>query len=152
MSKPVIVIRKLEDSPDWFDRRLTLAYLDTDYRVFSAPFPPVRIGVENPEMDRWLEEKGCRSFVFITAWNPRSKPLSLRRNRWRNKQLETDLKTTAAFVLAGLGAGRDPAWPPEESFLAADLPAETAVGLGRKYGQNALVYREKGQTPELWWL
>ncbi|MCB0577589.1 MAG: DUF3293 domain-containing protein, partial [Saprospiraceae bacterium] len=43
-------------------------------------------------------------------------------------------------------------WPAEESFWAFGIDAARAVALGRRYGQNALVWWEPGATPALWWL
>ena len=152
MSKPVAVIRKVEDSPDWLDRRLVEAYLRTSYQIKSKPFPPIRIGVTNPLLEGWLDEHHFKSYAFITAWNPFSKLLHLPENQRRNKDLETELKNTACFILPGFGIGEDDNWPPEESFFAPGIAAEDAIRLGRKYGQNAIVCWEKGGLPELWWL
>lgn len=152
MSKPIAIIRKVEDSPDWLDQRLVEAYYHTSYQVSAMPFPAIRIGRLDPLLADWLEERHFQSFVFITAWNPFSRLRSLRENKRRNNQLRADLSTLARAVHSGVGIGDNNDWPPEESFWALDIDAEEAVRLGRKYGQNALVWWEKGGLPELWWL
>lgn len=152
MLNAIAVIRKVEDSPDSLDRRLVAAYLQTDYMVHSLPFGAIRIGEENAMLERWLEEHGVATFAFITAWNPGSNPLSPAENRRRNRQLETALKKVCRQVWPGLGAGSDPAWPPEESFWALGISAENSVRLARQFGQNAVVWWEKGGVAELWWV
>ena len=53
MSKPVAVIRKLEDSPEWLDRWLVEAYLRTSYTIALSPDPPVRVGETTPPLEAW---------------------------------------------------------------------------------------------------
>lgn len=152
MLKPVAVIRKVEDSPDYIDRRLVEAYLHTSYAVLPAPFPPVHIGVLHPVLESWLDERNIKTFAFITAWNPFSQVSTLSENHANNKDLEADLLQAARCILPGLGSDADGNWPPEESFLALDIAADSAIRLGRKYRQNAIVWWEKGKAPALWWL
>lgn len=152
MSKPVAVIRKVEDSPDWLDRRLAEAYLRTFYTVLFADFPPVRVGEVNRSFEAWLSEHHFKTCVFITAWNPASRMLSKTENLLRNNNLKTDLIKTSRQVLPALHLAGAGDWPPEESFWAGDISAENAILLGRKYGQNAIVWWEKDGMPELWWL
>lgn len=105
-----------------------------------------------PALSDWLIAENIRTYAFITASNPRSKLLSEQENVLRNRTLERDLKKVSRFVFPGLGIGSDGNWPAEESFWALDISPENAVALGRKYGQNALVWWEEGGLPELWWL
>lgn len=152
MSKPIAVIRKVEDSPDWLDRRLAEAYLRTFYTVLFLDFPPVHVGEVNRSFEKWLDEQRVRTYAFITAWNPASRMLSKAENLLRNNNLQTDLIRTSRQVLPALHLAAAGDWPPEESFWTSDISAENAVLLGRKYGQNAIVWWEKGGVPELWWL
>ena len=152
MLKAVAIIRKVEDSPDWLDRRLVEAYLHTDYAVLPAPFEVIRIGQKNLLLEKWLTEQGFESYIFITAWNPGSNRLSKRQNQSRNKQLALELKKWSRLVLPGSGIGHDRNWPPEESFWALDVSPQAAADLGRQFGQNAIVWGKKDAAPELWWL
>jgi hypothetical protein len=151
MSKPVAKIGKVEDSPDWLDRRLVEAYLRTTYRAVS-PFFEIKIGVKNAAFEKWLEERGFKTYAFITAWNPRSKMLSEAENRLKNKDLEADLKKVTRLVAPALNVPAASDWPPEESFLALGISPEDVIELGKKFTQNAVVWWEKGGVPELWWL
>jgi hypothetical protein len=152
MSKPVAVIRKVEDSPDWLDEWLVEAYLRTSYAVMFMDFPPIRVGEANPVLEKWLDEKKIKTYAFITAWNPGSVLLSYEENEERLDQLKDELNEICPRVLGGLGVGDSGEWPGEMSCLALDITAGDAVRLGRKYGQNAIVWWEKGGFPELWWL
>ena len=151
MLKPVAVIRKVEDSPDWIDRGLVTAYLRTDYTVLSVPFPPIRVGVANALFENWLHQRDFSTCAFITARNPCSITTPLAENQRKNKELETDLQQAARCVLPGLGIGSDNKWPPEESFCAGHIRAADVVRLCLKYRQNAIVWWEKGELPALWW-
>lgn len=151
MSKPVVQITTLEDSPPWIDRRLVDAYLRTTYRA-PEPGLELRVGVRNPALQAWLEQWDAPNFAVLTAWNPRSEPLSTIENAARNARLEIDLRRAARIVLPALGIGDRGDWPPEDSFFAAGLAPDTAAALGLEFGQNALVFGEKGRAPVLWWL
>lgn len=99
-----------------------------------------------------MEDNGCSTCAFITAWNPASKLLSHAENEQKNRMLEADLAPATNLVLPGTGLGDDGSWPGEKSFLACGITAAEAVRLGIKYGQNAIVWCEKGELPALWWL
>ncbi len=152
MSKPVAVIRTLEDSPVWLDRRLVEAYLQTSYAVMLMALPPIRIGEANPAIEQWLEEQQYSTYAFITAWNPGSVLLSYDENMDRLDQLDDELKEVCPRVYWGMGVGDSGEWAGEVSCLALGISAEDAVRLGKKYEQNAIVWWEKGGVPELWWL
>jgi hypothetical protein len=49
------------------------------------------------------------------------------------------------------GEGRDPdrKWTPERSVLVAGIPRADAEAAGRAFGQNAIVFVERGKAPEL---
>jgi hypothetical protein len=49
----------------------------------------------------------------------------------------------------GEGQGEDPSWLAEASFLVLGLGREEASDLGRKYGQNAIVWVGSDGVPEL---
>jgi hypothetical protein len=49
------------------------------------------------------------------------------------------------------GEGRDPQgrWTPERSALVVGIPRQDAEAVGRAFGQNAIVFVERGRAPEL---
>lgn len=156
MSKPIIVIRKLEDSPEWLDRRLVTAYIHTIYstsHVRGGMTLRLYPGQSLPQqLEDFLEEQNCNTCAIITAWNPGSVTQTVSQNTRNNRKLEADLRKVSALVLPGSNIDPDNRWPSEESFFAFGIFAENAVQLGRKYGQNAIVWLEKSRQPELWWL
>ena len=50
---------------------------------------------------------------------------------------------------SGRGIPDDSAWEPEESMLAIGVSREEALSLGRRFGQNAVVWGERGGGAEL---
>ena len=100
---------------------LLAAYLATGYRL-TLPGPDgatlaLRVGRRHPGLDRWLvrHHPGVNDWTWLTAVNPRSRPLG----RAANLQRLTDL--VAALAAAGFdccpGLARDPTgrWPDEAS-------------------------------------
>ncbi|MCB9356309.1 MAG: DUF3293 domain-containing protein [Lewinellaceae bacterium] len=151
MSKPVIVIRKVEDSPDWVDRELLTAYIRTEYRGENDAV--LHIGCALPPMLlRRLSNNRIRTLAVLTAWNPASVLLPEKENRLRTRALKEDLSLVCTTFWRGFNVDPGGRWPAEESFWAFGIDAARAVALGRRYGQNALVWWEPGATPALWWL
>ena len=153
MSKPVAVLKRLEDSPRTLDRRLVAAYLRSIYRLLEPPFD-IRIGASLPlGLKQWLDDRGFRTFAFLTAENPASRILPEAENAIRQESLRTNLLPllpNAPYPAVHLS--ENGAWPEEKSWWAPGLSAEQAVDLGRQYGQNALVFWRQGGDVELWWL
>lgn len=150
MLKPVAIIKTLEDSPIWLDRRLITAYLNTAYRIFDLLVLQFFISKTGVGEAAWLEKSGFQNFAYISACNPHSNLLDDAENRRRTEQLASDLSGRLYFA----GEGADPAgdWPPEPSFLIPDIEPQQALLLGIKYEQNAILYWRRGGVPELWWL
>ena len=153
MLKPVVVITCLEDSPPNVDRRLLEAYLRTIYQVREPPEFSFLVGRAPSETaSRWLDQHRILSWAFLTAWNPRSAPLSDLENRERNKRLAREVDSGGWSFFPAWGIGPDKTWPAEESFWILNISADRAAHLGRLFEQNALVWWSKGKPVELWWL
>lgn len=144
----------MSDGPSSIGRRSDLleAYLGTTYRVVGEGGDDgigVRVGVPSAEIDALLARHGARSGVFITAWNPRSRPQPPQVNDWAHRRLEDELRRLGTVCLQHLGVGTDPAWEPEHGVLALDLPLADAVALAEAFGQNAVVVVATGQSARL---
>ena len=89
--------------------------------------------------------------AYITAWNPRSEPTSSARNEAAQRALASEVLERGWRLLYGEGVGADARWAPEPSLLVLGIAFEAACGLGRKYGQNAIVYARAagGAVPQL---
>ena len=128
---------------------LIAAYEKALYVVFGEPELVIHIGEPNPDLDELLEAEGAATAAYITAANPRGEAAS----RWKNEIANAALvetQTTAGYRCFE-GEGRDPhgRWRPERSALVVGISRADAEGVGRAFGQNAIVFVEKGRAPEL---
>ena len=131
---------------------LELAYWRTVYRAF-APGGAIdlRVGHRFPALDRLLAVTGCTRWAFLTAWNPRSRPLPAWRNAARSRRLARALQARGYRFLPGLGIPLEPGWRPEVSLLALGMPAARALRIARSFGQNAIVAGRRGGRAQLLW-
>ncbi len=151
MSKPVTVIRSIEDIAEPLDRRLVLAYLQTKYQVFSPSFD-LKIGQSHPAFDLFLEKTRAKTWAFISPENPGSKILPPTENNRRCDFFLEKIKNLHLPIFEGAGFGEKSDWPPERSFLILNISAASAVELAKDFGQNAIVFGEKNGLAKLWWV
>ncbi len=109
----------------------------------------LRVGAPSAALDRLLGAHGARTFAFLTAANPRSRPLAEELNRERNAQLLARLTAEARRCFAGVSGSPTGDWPEEASWLVLDLPEPEAVELARAFGQSALLVGELGAAVRL---
>jgi hypothetical protein len=133
-------------------KALEPAYRRTVYRAF-APGGPIdlRIGYRCRALDRLLAASGCTHWAFLTAWNPRSRPLPVWRNATRSRHLAQALHALGCRFLPGLGIPQEPGWQPEVSLLVLGMPAARALRIARGFGQNAVVAGRRGRQTQLLW-
>jgi len=127
---------------------LIAAYENADYVVFAEPELVLKIGEPSRRLDALLEEEGAASAAFVTAANPRSKLRSAAENAAALSTL--DQLVAAAGYPWRPGEGREPGggWV-EPSRLVIGIYRDNAQALERLFGQNAIVFVEKGRAPEL---
>jgi hypothetical protein len=125
------------------------AYEKALYVVFAIPQLELRIGEPNPDLDALLEADGAKTAAYITAANPRGEPRGKDENEAAALALHESL-TDSGYLCYG-GEGRDPQgrWKPEPSFLVPGISQVQAAAIGKKFGQNAIVFVEMGRPPEL---
>ena len=128
---------------------LLSAYEAADYVVFADPELVLRIGEPSPRLDALLEHEGATTAVYITAANPRGERRPAADNASAVSTL--DELVAAAGYPSYPGEGRDPdgRWEAEPSRLVIGIYRANAEALGRLFGQNAIVFVEKGAAPEL---
>lgn len=109
------------------------------------------IGRSNAELEVFMESKGYREAIYITAWNPFSQVLTATENASRNQELLKDVEQETLSFHIEKGIGKDPSgnWPGEESFLLVGLCKEIGHRLALKYEQNAFVYYPRNGVAEL---
>ena len=123
------------------------AYSSTIYQV-NEPLIQILIGQQCGPIDALLQQHNCITYAFITAWNPFSNLLSDAENENRNQLLYNEL--IGKFLLfQGQGIGQDPKWKPEESFLVLGIDECTAIEVGKKFEQNAIVFGTYREQPRL---
>lgn len=152
------------------------AYLRTRYRIFfacssaggrqhdgtrgardrvcrstSVQSIELQVGRRCATLDRLLHRLRVREWVFITAWNPHSRPLPNWRNRARQHALQRTLRRNVHVLYCGLGVPDDGLWQPEHSLFAGPVAAGRARRLGRQFSQNAVVIGRRGRVPALMW-
>lgn len=122
-------------------------YLDTTYSVFiSNKKCDIRIGKLLPPAIQEVINKEKFAAV-LTAWNPRSQPLSLVENKSRNIELNSKLKEYEVFD--ALGQGNDLEWLAEESFFIVGISKEQVEVFAIEYEQYAYVWLEANKEVSL---
>ena len=129
------------------DPALLDAYLRTTYWI-EAPrgWLRLRIGARDPALERLLAERGARSWAVITSDNPRSALLPPETNAQRRRILEAELPRGWLRSWAVGDAGD---WPPEIGCFVLGIGRAEAIAIGRRHGQNAIVFGLAGLAPEL---
>jgi len=133
-----------------FDPKLIEAYQSTAF-VVDGPNGEItlRIGKMSQEIDNLLSTHGAARCAFITAWNPRSIQLESEENSRRHAQLIERICQLGFFFFPGRGIDQNKNWTQEESVLVIGIERSLALDLGRKYGQNAIVFKEITRATEL---
>ena len=125
------------------------AYQNADYVVLTDPELVLRIGEPSPRLDALLEAEGATAAAYITAANPRGELKSDAENRSAGAALDELLARSGYPRYAGEGRDPENRRAAEPSVLAIGIYRANAVTLGRIFGQNAIVFVEKGKAPEL---
>lgn len=128
--------------------KLMEAYQAADYVVLAEPEFVLKIGEPSRRLDALLEQEGATTAAFLTAANPRSKPQSPAQNASALSALDQLVAAAGYPWRAGEGREPDGSWV-EPSRLVIGIYRENAKALGCLFGQNAIVFIEKGGPPEL---
>lgn len=128
---------------------LLAAYQGADYVILSKPELVLRIGEKSSRLDKLLEHSGATTAAFVTAANPNSEPRSAKENAPAVAALDSMVQ--AAGYPRHRAEGRDPAgrWPAEPGLLVIGIYLANAEAMGRLFGQNSIVFIEKGGAPTL---
>lgn len=109
------------------------------------------VGEPHPQLDRWLAAANAEEWAYLTACNPRSRPLTAEANALRMAALVVDLGVIGWPLVHGAGVPLEPGWTPEPSVLVLGLSRPVALELARRYEQHALVCGRRGGVAELVW-
>ena len=136
-------------NPGMLRPELIAAYRNAHYVVFGEPGLVLRIGEPNAELDALLEAEGAAGAAYVTATNPRGSVRPERDNRRAMEALQGSQFGPGTTVMPGEARDPDAAWPVEPSLLIVGIARAEAEALGRRFGQNAIVFIEKGRAPQL---
>ena len=129
-------------------KELIEAYEDADYVVFAEPEFVLKIGERSARLDALLQSEHSSTAAFVTAANPRSEKKSAAANAEALRLLDQLIAAAGYPWRAGEGREPDGGWV-EPSRLVMGIYRGNAEALGRLFGQNAIVFVEKGRAPEL---
>ena len=128
------------------------AYYATSYVIDDGTVKfAIHLGGATEPLQEFLRDRRVAKWAFLTAWNPLSQPLSATENESRQIELIKMLDEQNYPYLRGFGVGDDPAWEPEQSLFILDISRDDAIGLARRFEQNAILWGEIGGEPELVW-
>lgn len=128
------------------------AYEQTDYRIaWGGRSFVLKIGRASAELQGLYAQTGAASALFITAFNPEGALASDAANAQAHERLRGDLVALRVAHAQGEGVGTDADedWPAEKSFLALGIERSRAEELGRRYGQDAVVWADADGVPRL---
>lgn len=125
---------------------LAIAYAAAEYAVMlDGDTLPLRVGQPAADLEAyWPAER----YVFITAWNPASKPHSEAVNETADLRLVAHLDENrtprqAAWAECPSGDWREPGW------LVTGLDSARIDALAQAFGQVAVLAWERGQPVRL---
>lgn len=128
-------------------KELEKHYLSTKYSVFIEK-EQYDINLEQP-LPKFIQQLVHieKTAAILTAWNPRSQPLSESENYLRNNQLNLIIKDYSSFK--ALGQGEDISWPAEESFFIVGIKKTDIDKLAVEFEQYAYIWLESGKNVSL---
>ncbi len=132
---------------------LEAAYRATSYLVDGpAGRFAIRVGAVSPDADALAAAHHAHTWAFVTAYNPGSVAAPPEDNRARQDELDSAVTAAGFPYYHGEGKGDDDGWPPEPSLLILGVGEDDAAALGRRFGQAALVFGERGEAARLVWI
>jgi hypothetical protein len=135
------------EQPNESAYRTTTYYVDGPEGRFG-----IRVGKASSEADEAGDQFGTDTWAYVTAANPGSRRLTAQENVDRVGELQAVVQELGLPMYAGEGVGDKGDWPPEPSLLILGASRQVALDLGKRFGQAAVVYGEKGKPAELLWV
>ena len=129
---------------------LVEAYRETLYRVTlpSGGTADVRVGRPSPALDAALVEAGAAAWGFVTASNPAPRTLSRALNARRLRALWQRAGRGGRPVWPAVGLGHS-GGPSERGVVVLAVSEGDLIGLGRAFGQLAVVCGRLGEVARL---
>ena len=121
----------------------------TEYIVFTEPPFSLRVDQISESLKELYDAYGVVTAAYITASNPGSSQLSDDENTRRNRQLLHEIEMLNASYIPSIGNDPENSWPGEPSYLVLDIDRQSAILLGKKYRQNAILWCGRDAVPRL---
>ena len=127
-------------------RALIEAYESTTFRI-ELPDGEVALRPRSlcHELDQFLTKNGWQYAAVITAFNPKSIETTREQNDLANREMELRIVSGGYSFFPGAGAGDDPDWQPEDSFLICGIALKPALEIAEEFGQYAIAFHALGQ-------
>lgn len=129
--------------------KLVTAYLNTEYRIASSPFPTLKIGQYSEGLAKIMAQFEAKQAVLITADNPFSMEANSEANEIARTNLYIRLSEYVAVSVDVINVDPAGGWPDELGYLALGLEKEWGREVARSFGQIAFVYIGADAVPEL---
>lgn len=125
------------------------AYRRTAYGVDAdTPFA-MAVGQASAPLQGLMARHQCHSVAYITACNPAGRVLADAANAHRQAALAAELQRCGYAFFRGEGRGVDTHWAAEPSFMVLGMPLPLAKTIGRRWGQNAILWCGATGVPQL---
>lgn len=132
---------------------LSRAYRATTYRVQTGTDSfDLRVGSASAALVATLAAEKQACFALISAENPRSGIFRDQENRRCTKALQDLLTTEGLPHFAARNIADQGDWPVELSFLVLGCSIESAMRIGHRFEQAAILTGGADGRPELCWL
>jgi len=129
---------------------LEVAYRRTIYRVtVGGEVIELRVGERSLKLEESLHDRRQDHWVLITAFNPRSRNISLKENQHRDKTLEAHLIESGYLMFRSEAIDPDGIWPSEWGFVAFGMKTFQGHAIAKKFDQNAILTGSSGHPVHL---
>ena len=129
---------------------LVMAYRETEFVLdIGVEECVVRIPSGVPKsLTKFLKSQKAKTWSIISAYNPYSRKLSTDENQRRESLLQQLMAVSQCKFYPAVGRSVAGDWQ-EPSLLVLDLSYDMARAIGTAFGQNAVVFGERGAVVEM---
>jgi hypothetical protein len=132
-------------------RTLVNSYRVAHYKVTGADFAfTLMVKKQSTDLLKLMKRHGVESAAFITAYNPGSKKFDRNINIRSQKALKGEIQRMGLPFFNGMGEDPTDKWGEgEPSYLVLGMGQQSAEDLGKKFGQNAVLWIDPDAVPHL---
>jgi hypothetical protein len=141
----------LEERKTDLSRTLVNSYRVANYRVVTGQYSFFMLNIKkkSADLEALMKKHNLFTAAYVTGYNSHGKQTAPHINMKAQKHLMGDVRRTGLPFLEGFGEDPTGKWKKEPSVLILGISLEDAEDLGRKYGQNAIVWMDDEYVPKL---